>query len=259
MELIYSRTKGLTPGLVSAYCPGCLHGLITKLVGEVLEEMDVLNQTIGVMPVGCGALSKRVMDIDIVCANHGRAPAVATGITRCAPDKVVFTYQGDGDLGAIGLSEILCAANRGDNFVTVFINNSTYGMTGGQMAPTTLIGQKSTTTPFGRDPKQEGYPMKMCEIINQLEAPRFVARYAIDTPAAVTKAKKGLRKAFEIQKRGEGFTFVELLSNCPTNWGMSIPQTLEYMREHTMKVFPQGVFRDLAGDGGQEGDGDNGK
>jgi 2-oxoglutarate ferredoxin oxidoreductase subunit beta len=251
IEQVCGRTKLLNP-IPSAYCPGCLHGLITKMVAEIIEEMGVADKTLGIMPVGCGALSKRVLDIDIVCANHGRAPAVATGITRCAPDKVVFTYQGDGDLAAIGLAEILSAANRGDNFVTVFINNSTYGMTGGQMAPTTLLGQKSTTTPYGRDARTEGYPIRMCELISQLEAPRFVARYALDTPAHVIKAKKGLRKAFEIQKRGGGFTFVELLSNCPTNWGMSPLQTLEYMRENTMKVFPQGVFRDVEGDNSNE-------
>ncbi len=246
MEQIYHRTKGLSD-VVSSFCPGCLHGLCTKLVAEVLEEMGVLDNTIGVMSVGCGALVKRVMDTDLVCSNHGRAPAVASAISRCKPGKTVFTYQGDGDLAAIGLSEILCAANRGENFVVIFINNSTYGMTGGQMAPTTLVGQKTTTSPAGRDPHKEGYPMHMCELISQLPAPRFVARYAMDTPASVRKAKEGIRKAFEIQKRGEGFTFVELLSNCPTNWGMTPVKTLDYMREHTMKEFPQGIFRDVEG------------
>lgn len=243
MEQVYHRTKALLDS-ATGYCPGCMHATITKLIGEVLEEMGAIDKAIGVMGIGCGSLSKRVLDTDIVCANHGRAPAVATGVSRCAPGRLVFTYQGDGDLGAIGLAEILCAANRGENFVTVFINNCTYGMTGGQMAPTTMIGQKTTTTPFGRDPANEGYPMKMCEIISQLTAPRFIARYALDTPAAVLKAKRGLRKAFEIQQRGEGFSFVEMLSNCPTNWGMPPLKTLEYMHEHTMKVFPQGVFRD---------------
>jgi len=215
VEQIYHRTKGLSD-VVSSFCPGCLHGLCTKLVAEVLEEMGVLDNTIGVMSVGCGALVKRVMDTDLVCSNHGRAPAVASAISRCKPGKTVFTYQGDGDLAAIGLSEILCAANRGENFVVIFINNSTYGMTGGQMAPTTLVGQKTTTSPAGRDPHKEGYPMHMCELISQLPAPRFVARYAMDTPASVRKAKEGIRKAFEIQKRGEGLRASPLWSCCPT-------------------------------------------
>lgn len=251
MTQICARTSLLNP-IPSAYCPGCMHGLISKLIAEILDEMGIGERTIGIMPVGCGAITKRILDIDIVCANHGRAPAVATGITRCVPDKVVFTYQGDGDLAAIGLAEILSAANRGENFVTVFINNATYGMTGGQMAPTTMIGQKTTTTPYGRDAKKEGYPMLMCELVSQLEAPRFVARYALDTPGHVTKAKKGLRKAFEIQMRGEGFTFIELISNCPTNWGMSPVKTLQYMKENNMKVFPQGVFKDVEGGNSDE-------
>lgn len=244
METIYERTRALKR-TQSAFCPGCMHGLVTKLIGETLEEMGVLDETIGVMSVGCSVLSRNIFDFDIVCANHGRAPAVATGITRCAPDRMVFTMQGDGDLASIGLAEIMCAANRGENFAVIFINNSTYGMTGGQMAPTTLIGQKSTTTQLGRVAREEGFPMKMCEIMEQLEAPRLIARYALDTPETVLEAKSAIRKAFELQKAKKGFSFVELLSNCPTNWGMTAVDSLQFMRSNTMEVFPQKVFREV--------------
>ncbi|GHV47173.1 2-oxoglutarate oxidoreductase [Synergistales bacterium] len=246
MEMLYERTKLLTP-VVSPYCPGCLHGLIMKIIAEIIEEMGIVDETIAILPVGCSAAGKKLLDMDLVCALHGRAPAVATGIVRCEPNKLVFTYQGDGDLAAIGLAEIISAANRGENFVTVFVNNSTYGMTGGQMAPTTILGQKTTTTPYGRDAKQEGFPMKMCELIATLEAPIFVARYALDVPVNVLKAKKSIRKAFELQRQKKGFSFIELLSNCPTNWGLSPLQCTEYMREHTMKIFPQRVFKDVTG------------
>lgn len=245
MEKIYERSRSLKS--VSRYCPGCLHGLISKMVCELIDEYGIAEKTICVLPVGCGTMSKNMFDFDVVCAAHGRAPAVATGIIRSDPEKFVFTYQGDGDLAAIGLSEIIHCANRGENVVTIFINNSTYGMTGGQMAPTTLIGQKSTTTPGGRNAAREGYPIKMCEIISQLEAPTYVARFALDTPANVVKAKKGLKKAFDIQLNGYGFAFVELLSNCPTNWGMTPEQCLTWIRENSVKVFPTGVFRDKIG------------
>ena len=243
MELIYSRPKTLAPR-VSAYCPGCLHALATKIIAEVIEEMDIADNTIMVPPVGCGGNTKRMIDVDVVSATHGRAHAVASGISRCVPDKLVFTYQGDGDCAAIGLSETLCAANRGDNFVGIFINNSTYGMTGGQMAPTTLVGQTSTTTPCGRNAASEGYPMHMCELVNQLKAPRYIARFALNDPANVRKAKEGIRHAFELQQKHIGFCFIELLTNCPTNWGMTPVKSLEHMKEYTMKEFVPGVFRD---------------
>ena len=242
MEKIYKRPETLAAA-PTRYCPGCMHGLISKLIAELVEEYGIANRTVAVLPVGCGAMSKNLFTFDVVCAAHGRAPAVATGFSRCAPDKIVFTYQGDGDLGAIGLSEILHAANRGERFLTVFINNSTYGMTGGQMAPTTLIGQKTTTTPLGRDPRTDGYPMRMCEILSQLEAPAYIARFSLRTPAGVLRAKEGLRKALEIQLRGEGFAFVELLSTCPTNWGLSPERCLDWMAEHSEKVFPEGEYR----------------
>ncbi len=244
MKRVYKRSALLSKA-GTRYCPGCMHGLISKMIAELVEEFGVADRIVGVMPVGCGTMSKNVFTFDVVCAAHGRAPAVATGFTRCAPEKIVFTYQGDGDLAAIGLSEIVHAANRGEHFMTVFINNSTYGMTGGQMAPTTLIGQKTTTTPTGRDPLIEGYPMRMCEILSQLDAPVYVARFALDTPANILKAKNGIRKALEIQLKGQGFAFVELLSNCPTNWGMTPEKCLEWITTNTSKVFPVGVYKDV--------------
>ena len=175
---------------------------------------------------------------------HGRAPAAATGAKRANPERLVFTYQGDGDLAAIGLAEIMSAANRGENFTVIFANNQTYGMTGGQMAPTTLIGQKSTTSVYGRDPKTTGYPLKMCEIISMLEAPRFVARYALNSPKGIMDAKKAIKKAFEMQLAGKGFTFIELLTNCPTNWHMTPLQTLDYMNTNTIPYFKPGIYKD---------------
>ncbi|MBQ2147592.1 MAG: 2-oxoglutarate oxidoreductase [Firmicutes bacterium] len=244
MELLYTRPKTIIkPG--SYYCPGCLHALAGKLIAEVIQEMGVQDDTLLIASVGCGGMFKRILDVDCASATHGRAAAAATGACRCAPEKLVFTYQGDGDLAAIGLAETLNAANRGENFVAILINNSTYGMTGGQMAPTTMIGQASTTTPGGRQAEREGYPMHMCEIIDQLTAPRFIARYSLDKPAEIRKAKAGIRHAFDIQRAHKGYSFVELMSNCPTNWGLSPLQSLEFMREKTLKEFPLGVFRDL--------------
>ncbi|MBQ8535928.1 MAG: 2-oxoglutarate oxidoreductase [Clostridia bacterium] len=242
MDKVYARPASLTES-VSRFCPGCLHGLVVKMLAELIDEFDLRKNAACILPVGCGTMAKNFLNVDVVCAIHGRAPAVATGFKRSAPDRFVFTYQGDGDLGAIGFSEIMHAANRGEKFMTVFINNSTYGMTGGQMAPTTLIGQKTTTTPYGRNPANEGYPMKMCELIAQLEAPVYVARFALDTPANILKAKAGLKKAFEINLKGQGFAFVELLSTCPTNWGMNPVKCLNWMQENTMKIFPPGVYK----------------
>ena len=244
MSELYTRPKSILP-TASSYCPGCLHALAGKLIAEVIQEMGVQDDTLLIASVGCGGMFKRILDVDCASATHGRAAAAATGACRCAPEKLVFTYQGDGDLAAIGLAETLNAANRGENFVAILINNSTYGMTGGQMAPTTMIGQASTTTPGGRQAEREGYPMHMCEIIDQLTAPRFIARYSLDKPAEIRKAKAGIRHAFDIQRAHKGYSFVELMSNCPTNWGLSPLQSLEFMREKTLKEFPLGVFRDL--------------
>ena len=244
-----TRTKCLKP-VPNTFCPGCLHSMANKLIGECLEELGVADKTIVVLPVGCSTMGLRFWDLDMISSAHGRAPAVATGIKRSQPDTFVFAYQGDGDLASIGMAEIMCAANRGEKFTVIFANNSTYGMTGGQMAPTTLIGQKSTTCIYGRDPETMGYPLKMCELIEELEAPVFVARYALNSPANMRRAKDGIRKAMQIQLDGGGFTFVELLTNCPTNWHMSPVQTLQYMEENTMKYFPCKVFVDKTAKGG---------
>ena len=239
----YKRPESLkkTP---SGFCPGCMHSLATKLIAEVIGEMGQETNCLHIVPVGCSTLNLAYWQGDVIGAAHGRAPAVATGFKRSNPDRLVFAYQGDGDLAAIGLAEIMGAANRGENFTVIFFNNQTYGMTGGQMAPTTLIGQKTTTSRMGRDPETTGYPMKMCELISTLEAPAFVARYALNTPKGCREAKKAIRKAVDIQMAGKGFTFIELLGNCPTNWGLSPLQTLDYMETNTIPYFVPGVYKD---------------
>ncbi len=232
----------------SGYCPGCLHGLATKLIAEVIDDLGQADNSLNVISVGCSALNLLYWSGDNLSVAHGRAPAAATGIKRTNPERLVFAYQGDGDLAAIGLAEIMSAANRGENFTVIFANNQTYGMTGGQMAPTTLIGQKTTTSIYGRDPQTTGYPMKMCELISTLEAPVFVARYALNSPKGVNDARKGIKKAFELQLAGKGFTFIELLTNCPTNWKMSPMQTLEYMNTNTIPYFKPGIYKDKEAD-----------
>lgn len=247
MIKIYERPDSINKS-ISGYCPGCMHSTITKITAQVIDELDIREKTVCILPVGCSTLGVAYWNLDMIAASHGRAPAVATGTKRCNPDDIVFTYQGDGDLASIGMAEIMHAANRGENITVIFVNNSIYGMTGGQMAPTTLVGMKSTTSPRGRDPQTEGYPIKMCEIISQLTSPAYVARFSVDTPANINKAKEGLRKAFQNQIDGKGFSFVEILSNCPTNWGMSPLATLDFIKDLTMKEFPLGVFRDIKED-----------
>ena len=239
----YKRPESLSKA-PSGYCPGCLHSLATRLVADVIEELGQNDNSINVVSVGCSALNLLYWNGDILGAAHGRAPAVATGVKRTSPDRLVFAYQGDGDLAAIGLAEIMSAANRGENFTVIFANNQTYGMTGGQMAPTTLIGQKTTTTIYGRDPKTTGYPLRMCEILSNLPAPAYIARFALNSPKGVSDARKGIKKAFELQMAGKGFTFVELLTNCPTNWGMTPLNSLEYMNTNTIPYFVPGIYRD---------------
>lgn len=246
MAVVFSKTKGLTDN-VTHYCPGCTHGIIHRLVAEVLEEMGELGTSIGVAPVGCSVLAYKYFNMDMQEAAHGRAPALATGIKRVHPENMVFTYQGDGDLASIGMGEIIHAAGRGEKFTTIFVNNAIYGMTGGQMAPTTLIGQKSTTSQSGRDPVKNGFPIRMCELISTLDGAVYVERVSVDTPANVRKAKIAIKNAFETQKQGLGFSMIEVLSTCPTNWGMQPINALQWLRDNMMPYYPIGNFKGKEG------------
>ena len=243
MEKIYGRTKTIQEDKVSGFCPGCMHSTVIKLIGEVLEEMELVDRADCVLGIGCCGLHMDYIAYDNTTAPHGRACAVATGMKRSNPDSLVFTYQGDGDFASIGLAESISAANRGENITVIFINNGIYGMTGGQMAPTTMLGVKTTTTPYGRDIHEHGAPLHMCEILSQLEAPAYIARVtAADVPNA-KKAKAAVKKAFQYQLEGKGFSFVEFVSNCPTNWGMSPVESLDHVHNVIMKEFPLGEFR----------------
>ncbi len=245
-NLVYSKTKVLTNNVLS-YCPGCGHGTAHRLIAEVIEEMDIQHQTIGVAPVGCSVLAYNFLDIDMHQAAHGRAPALATAIKRLLPEHFVFTYQGDGDLAAIGTAETLHACNRGENITIIFINNGIYGMTGGQMAPTTLPGMKSSTSPYGRDVHIMGNPLKMTELVAQLPGTIYVARHAVHTPAAVRRAKKAIRKAFENQKLKLGTSFVEIVSNCNSGWKMTPTQANQWMEENMFPFYPLGEIKDAVG------------
>lgn len=245
MRPVYEMPKAIIPEVKNSFCPGCHHSTITKIMAEVLDEMAIGGDTIMVMPIGCGGMMGQYMNVDICASIHGRAPAIATGLKRIRPDKLVVSYQGDGDLAAIGMAETIHSANRGEHITTIFVNNAIFGMTGGQMAPTTLVGQKSTTTPGGRNPDLAGYPIKVCELIDSLKAPAFIARCAVDSPAHINAAKAAIRKAFEIQMSGKGYSFVEILSACPTNWGMSPLKCLDYIRGPLMENYPLGVIRDV--------------
>ena len=246
MAVVFERTNGLTD-MITHYCPGCTHGIIHRIVAEVLVELDLLNQAVGVAPVGCSVLAYKYFNCDMQEAAHGRAPAVATGIKRALPNNTVFTYQGDGDLASIGAGEIIHAAARGEHFTTIFVNNAIYGMTGGQMAPTTLIGQKSTTSQSGRDPVKNGFPIRIAEMIATLDGAVFVERVSVDTPANVRKAKAAIKKAFQMQIEGLGFTFVEVLSTCPTNWGIPPVMALQWLRDNMMPYYPVGNFKQPEG------------
>ncbi len=242
-NLVHERTKLMTDKTLS-YCPGCGHGTAHHIIMEVIEELDMQEQTIGVAPVGCSVLAYDFMNIDMQQAAHGRAPAVATGIKRVYPNKIVFTYQGDGDLAAIGTAETIHACNRGENIVIVFVNNGIYGMTGGQMAPTTLPGMKSSTSPFGRDVQSMGNPLKMTELVAQLPGTYFVTRQAVHTPSAVRKTKRAIRKAFENQRDGNhGISFVEIVSNCNSGWKMTPVDSNVWMEENMFPFYPLGDIK----------------
>ena len=241
-NLVYNRTPLLTDATLS-YCPGCGHGTIHRLIMEVVDEMDIQSETIGIAPVGCSVLAYDFMDIDMSQAAHGRAPAVATGIKRLWPAKYVFTYQGDGDLAAIGTGETIHACNRGENMTIFFVNNGIYGLTGGQMAPTTLEGMKSTTSPFGRDVASMGSPLKITELIAELPGTQYVTRQSVHKPGNVRKAKKAIRKGFELQKNGNGTCFVEIVSNCPSNWKMTPLESNHWLEDNMLPFYPLGDIK----------------
>jgi len=242
MSVVFKKTQGLVDK-ETHYCPGCTHGIIHRITAEVLEELGVLGESIGVAPVGCAVLAYEYFNCDMHEAAHGRAPAVATGIKRVFPEKVVFTYQGDGDLASIGTAEAVHVAHRGEKITTIFVNNAIYGMTGGQMAPTTLIGQKATTSPLGRTVDHSGMPLKVSEMFATIHGAAYIARVSVDTPANVRKAKKAIKEAFQCQIDGKGFSMVEVLSTCPTNWGMTPMDSLTWLRDNMMPYYPMGNFR----------------
>jgi len=247
MEIVFEKTKGLTDKPMH-YCPGCTHGVIHRLVAEVLEEMGALEDTVGVASVGCSVLSYEYFNCDMVQAAHGRAPAVATGLKRVLPkDRFVFTYQGDGDLASIGMGEIVHAAARGENITVIFVNNAIYGMTGGQMAPTSLIGQKTATSPYGRDVTVQGGPIRVSEMLATLDGAAYIERVSTHDVASVVKARKAIKKAFEAQKKGLGFSMIEVLSTCPTNWGIDPVESLDWVKQNMVPVYPLGVYKDIEG------------
>lgn len=241
-QKVYSRPEALTD-IPTHYCPGCTHGVAHRLIAEVIDEMGIREKTIGVAPVGCSVFAYNYFDCDFIEAAHGRAPAMATGVKRVLPERFVFTYQGDGDLASIGMAEIMHAAARGENISVIFINNAIYGMTGGQMAPTTLPGQKTTSSPLGRDVEQVGFPLHMAEILSALDGVGYVARRSLHDPKNIRLAKKAIRTAFEVQERNLGFALVELLSTCPTNWGVGPLEALKWLEDHMLPVYPIGDFK----------------
>ncbi len=246
MSVIYQKTKGLQDTPLH-YCPGCGHGIVHKLIGECLEELGLLDTAVGICPVGCAVFAGNYFSCDCIEAAHGRAPAVATGVKRTHPDQCVFTYQGDGDLASIGTAEIVHAAMRGEKITTIFINNAIYGMTGGQMAPTTLVGQKATTAPLGRDPAQAGWPIRMAEMLSTLEGLVYAERVCVVDIPHLNRAKQAIKRALQLQMAGKGFTFVEVLSACPTNWGMEPLEANQWLMEHMAAYYPLGVVKDTGG------------
>ena len=242
-KILYTRPESIRD-VKSHYCPGCGHGIVHKLIGECLDEMNCRGKTILVAPVGCAVLAYNYIDVDGIEAPHGRAPAVATGVKRAQKDKLVISYQGDGDLLAIGTAETIHAANRGENITVIFINNAIYGMTGGQMAPTTMEGQVTKTTPYGRDVHDVGYPIRACELLNTLMAPYYIERVSVHDVPHILKAKKAIRRALQNQIDGKGYSFVEVLSMCPTNWGVDAQTGADWVRDVMQPYYPLGVFRD---------------
>ena len=241
--IVFDKPKSLTDAPFH-YCPGCTHGIVHRLVAEVIDELGIEGRTIGIAPVGCSVMAYNYFTVDMIEAAHGRAPAVATGVKRANPENIVFTYQGDGDLASIGTAETVHSAARNENITIIFINNAIYGMTGGQMAPTSLPGQVTQTSPYGRDVKLCGYPVKICEMLSALEGPEYLERVAVNNVKNVKNAKKAIQKAFQNQIDGKGFSLVEVLSSCPTNWGMTPQKALEWIDEKMIPYYPLGVYKD---------------
>ena len=244
-QIVFQRPQTLTSANFS-YCPGCTHGVVHRLIAESIDELDIKGRTVGVAPVGCSVMAYDFFDLDMAQAAHGRAPAVATGIKRAHPDTIVFAYQGDGDLASIGTAETVHAATRGENITVIFINNAIYGMTGGQMAPTSLPGQVTQTSPFGRDTKTMGFPVRVCEMLATLDGPALVQRVSVDSPKNIRQAKAAIKKAFSYQVDGVGYSIIEVISSCPTNWGLSPEKALDWLRENMLPYYPLGVFKDVA-------------
>ncbi len=251
MEVVFSRPHALL-NVATHYCPGCSHGIVHRLVAEAIDELDIEGRTIGIAPVGCAVLCAEYFSCDMIAAAHGRAPAVATGAKRLMPKSIIFTYQGDGDLAAIGTAETVHAATRGENIVIIFINNAIYGMTGGQMAPTSLPGQVTQTTPYGRDVKSAGHPIKVCELLSVIEGTAYAERVSVDCPRHVIQAKKAIKKAFRYQIEERGFSIIEVLAACPTNWGLAPDAALEWLRGNLIPYYPLGVYKDTGATKGKE-------
>ena len=243
MAIVYQKPKALSDDVLH-YCPGCTHGVIHKLVAEVIDELGIEGKTVGIAPVGCSVFAYNYFNCDMVEAAHGRAPAVATGLKRAMPDNVIFTYQGDGDLAAIGTAETVHSATRGENITIVFVNNAIYGMTGGQMAPTTLPNQVTQTTPYGRDVNTAGYPVHVCEMLSTLDGVAYAERVSVDSVPNIRKTKAAIKKAFQNQIDKKGFSIVEILSTCPTNWGLSPVDAQQWLRDNMMPYYPLGVYKD---------------
>lgn len=245
MKMIFGRPSGLTE-IKQRYCPGCGHGIVHRIIGELLVEMNIREKAIGIAPVGCSVFADEYFNCDMIQVPHGRAPAVATGIKRAKPECFVFTYQGDGDLAAIGTAETVHSAARNENITIIFINNAIYGMTGGQLAPTTLPGMRSTTSVKGRDVVKQGYPIRVCELLNALDGPYYLERVAVDTPKNIIKTKKAIKAAFQYQLDNKGFSLIEVLSMCPTGWGVTPVQAKKWIAEVMAKYYPMGEFRNRA-------------
>lgn len=243
MSVVFDRPHALID-CPTHYCPGCSHGIVHRLVAEVMDELGIEGKTVGIAPVGCAVMAYDYFGCDMMEAPHGRAPAVATGIKRARPDNVVFTYQGDGDLAAIGTAETVHAAARGENITIIFINNAIYGMTGGQMAPTTLPGQVTQTTPYGRDVSYSGHPIRICEMLSTLDGVALAQRVTVDTIPHIRQAKKAIQKGFQNQIEKKGFSIIEVISTCPTNWGLSPVEAFEWMRKNMLPYYPLGVYKD---------------